>query len=226
MQTGPSLGGHSRTLAQPRIPSLRSSGDAAGGRACVGRERIDRVIPRAERLLDTLCELVAIESVSPDATCANEVVRAARWVGERIRRIGGDVTISPGCGGFPLVIGEVRASSSPERAPDVLLYAHVDVQGAGPLEAWGSPPFELTRRDNQLYGRGVADDKANVVILLAAVEELAVAGTLAVNVRLLIDAEEEIGGDSADEWLLSDPRGASAAVMLDGSVDELTVGIR
>ena len=75
-------------------------------------------------------------------------------------------------------------------------------------------------------GNGVADDKANVVILLAAVEKLADTRTLPVNVRFLIDAEEEIGGDSADKWLLSDTRGASVAVMLDGSVDELTTGIR
>ena len=182
--------------------------------------------PRRERLLEALAELVSIRSVSPDPTCVGEVVRAARWVHERIRRIGGDVTISSGVGGLPLVVGEVRASSSPESAPDVLVYAHVDVQSVGRPEAWASSPFELTRRDGQLYGRGVADDKANVVILLAAVEELAVAEALPVNVRLLIDAEEEIGGDSADGWLLADTRGASAAVMLDGSVDELTVGIR
>jgi acetylornithine deacetylase/succinyl-diaminopimelate desuccinylase-like protein len=90
---------------------------------------------------------------------------------------------------------------------------------------WESPPFELTSRNGQLYGRGVADDKANVVILLTAVEELVAARSLPVNIRFLIDAEEEVGGDSADEWLLSDTRDASAAVMLDGSVDELTVGV-
>src|SRR5262249_8870311 len=80
-------------------------------------------------------------------------------------------------------------------------------------------------RDGQLYGRGVADDKANVVILLAAVEELAAGGVLPVNVRFLIDAEEEVGGDSADEWLLGDTRGASAAVRPDGRRGGLTVGI-
>jgi acetylornithine deacetylase/succinyl-diaminopimelate desuccinylase-like protein len=192
----------------------------------VGRERMVRMTTRAEHLFEALRELVAIKSVSPDATCAGDVLDAARWVAKRMRRIGGEVTILEGCGGFPLVIGEVRASSSPAEAPDVLLYAHVDVQGAGPLESWDSPPFELTARNGQLYGRGVADDKANVVILLAAVEKLADARTLPVNVRFLIDAEEEIGGDSADKWLLSDTRGASVAVMLDGSVDELTIGIR
>src|SRR5262245_29219851 len=120
-------------------------------------------------MFEALRELVAIESVSPDAARANDVVRAARWAGEKVRRIGGDVLISPGDGGFPLVTGEVRASASPLGAPDVLVYAHVDVQAAGPLELWESPPFELTPRDGQLYARGVADDKANVVILLTAV---------------------------------------------------------
>ncbi|MDP9284755.1 MAG: M20/M25/M40 family metallo-hydrolase [Actinomycetota bacterium] len=134
--------------------------------------------------------------------------------------------VSDGEGELPLLTGEVRASASPQSAPDVLVYGHVDVQPAGPLELWDSPPFELSARAGQLYGRGVADDKANVVILLAAVEELAAARVLPVNVRFLLDAEEEVGGESADEWLRSDSRGASAAVMLDGSVDELTVGIR
>src|SRR5262245_59215146 len=184
------------------------------------------VSPRAERLFEALLELVAIESVSPDAARADDVLEAARWAAEKISRIGGDVLISQAGDGLPLVTVEVRASASPQGAPDVLVYAHVDVQATGPLELWQSPPFELTSRDGQLYGRGVADDKANVVILLAAVEELAAGGVLPVNVRFLIDAEEEVGGDSADEWLLGDTRGASAAVMLDGSVDELTVGIR
>jgi acetylornithine deacetylase/succinyl-diaminopimelate desuccinylase-like protein len=181
---------------------------------------------RAERLFEALRELVAIQSVSPDATRANDVVQAARWAAEKLRRIGADVLISQGDRGFPLLTGEIRASASPQGAPDILVYAHVDVQAAGPLEMWESPPFELTSREGQLYGRGVADDKANVVILLTAVQKLAAARILPVNVRFLIDAEEEVGGDSADEWLLSDTRGASAAVMLDGSVDELTVGIR
>jgi acetylornithine deacetylase/succinyl-diaminopimelate desuccinylase-like protein len=201
------------------------SGDrgAASRRATVENGRL---ASRAARLSEALAELVAIRSVSPDPACAGEVARAADWAAERIRRIGGDATVSAAVGALPLVVGEVAASSSPGSAPDVLVYAHVDVQSAGPLDAWGSPPFELTRRDGQLYGRGVADDKANVVILLAAVEELAAAGDLPVNVRFLIDAEEEVAGDSADRWLLADERGAAVAVMLDGSVDELTTGIR
>jgi acetylornithine deacetylase/succinyl-diaminopimelate desuccinylase-like protein len=184
------------------------------------------VSSRTERLLSGLRELVAIESVSPDSARADAVDRAARWAAARIRRAGGDVSVSKVERGRPLVIGEIPASATPRDAPDVLLYGHVDVQPAGPLELWDSPPFELTRRDGQLYGRGVADDKANVVILLAAVEELVSVHALPVNVRFLIDAEEEVGGESADEWLRNDSRGASAALILDGSVDELTVGIR
>src|SRR5262245_55594750 len=177
-------------------------------------------------LLDALAELVAIRSISPDGSCADEVARAIGWVAERIRRMGGTCTLEPTPGGQPLLVGEVTASRSSASARDVLAYAHVDVQMPGPLDAWESPPFELTRRDGQLYGRGVADDKANVVILLAAVEGLVAEDALPVNVRFLIDAEEEVGGDSADEWLAADMRGAAVALMLDGSVDELTVGVR
>jgi acetylornithine deacetylase/succinyl-diaminopimelate desuccinylase-like protein len=169
-----------------------------------------------------LAELISIRSVSPDPACAAELQRAAEWVATRIRRAGGSSEIRPGA--VPLVVGEVPASQT--SAGDVLAYAHFDVQPAHESELWETDPFQLVERDGQLFGRGVADDKANLVILLHAVEQLARAGSLPVNVRFLIDGEEEVGGDSADEWLLADERGASVALMLDGSVDELTTGIR
>jgi acetylornithine deacetylase/succinyl-diaminopimelate desuccinylase-like protein len=94
------------------------------------------VTPRSERLVESLRELVATRSVSPDAGCADEVVRVAEWVAERIRRTGGTVTISSE-GDCPRVPGEVRASSEPDAARDVL----VDAQAAGQLDSWASPPF-------------------------------------------------------------------------------------
>ena len=66
----------------------------------------------------------------------------------------------------PLVIGEIRASTSPETAPTILCYGHFDVQPPDPLELWESAPFELVERDGWLYGRGVADDKGQLFMLL------------------------------------------------------------
>ena len=103
----------------------------------------------------------------------------------------------------PLVVGEIRASQSPESAPTILCYGHFDVQPPDPLELWDSAPFELVERDGWLYARGTADDKGQLFMLLKAAELLAAAGELPVNLRFACDGEEEIGGDSIPKWIAS-----------------------
>lgn len=171
--------------------------------------------PLEERLVDDLAELVAIPSVSADPAHRADLHRAAEWVRDRIARAGGSAELLGG-ERHPFVVGEIRASLAPESAPTVLCYAHVDVQPADPVELWETPPFELTRRNGWLVGRGVADDKAHAVLMVAAAEELASRGELPVNVRFVADGEEEVGGTSVADWLESDGRGADAALVLDG----------
>ena len=113
--------------------------------------------------------------------------------------------------GQPLAVGEIRASTDADAAPTVLCYGHFDVQPADPLELWESAPFEPEIRGDRLYGRGVADDKGQLYLLLAAARELAQAGELPVNVRFACDGEEETGGHSIVEFLEADERGADAA---------------
>jgi acetylornithine deacetylase/succinyl-diaminopimelate desuccinylase-like protein len=176
------------------------------------------VPPSDDALLERLAELIAIPSVSADAAHAGDVERAADWVAERIRSAGGTAELIPWNGGRPLVIGDVPASERPESAPTVLCYAHFDVQPPDPLELWESPPFELTRRDGRLFGRGVADDKGNLFLLVEAVRQLSAVGELPVNVRFAFDGEEEVGGDSIVQWVEQDERGADAALILDGAM--------
>jgi acetylornithine deacetylase/succinyl-diaminopimelate desuccinylase-like protein len=117
-----------------------------------------------------------------------------------------------------LAVGEIHASSGADDAPTVLCYGHFDVQPADPLELWESPPFEPEVRGEYLYGRGVADDKGQLYLLLSAARELAQTGALPVNVRFACDGEEETGGHSIVEFLADDERGGDAAVIFDSGM--------
>ena len=113
----------------------------------------------------------------------------------------------------------------------MLIYGHYDVQGPGPLEQWTSPPFEPQVRDGRIYARGAADDKGNFLPLLHVACALAAADELPVNVRVLVEGEEEVAGEAVSEWIRHDARGADAAIVFDsGSPDPatpaITVGLR
>jgi acetylornithine deacetylase/succinyl-diaminopimelate desuccinylase-like protein len=166
---------------------------------------------------DELAEFLRIPSISADPAHGTDVVRAGEWVCELLRGAGGEAELID-WQGQPLAIGELRASTEPEMAPTVLCYGHFDVQPPDPLALWESPPFEPEVRGEYLYGRGVADDKGQLYLLLAAARELAQTGALPVNVRFACDGEEETGGHSIVEFLAQDQRGADAAVIFDSEM--------
>ena len=166
---------------------------------------------------DELAEFLRIESVSADAARAGDVKRAGEWVCAVVRDAGGECELVD-WHGQPLAIGEVPASSDPGNAPTVLCYGHFDVQPPDPLELWESPPFAPEIRGEHLFGRGVADDKGQLYMLLAAARELAGAGRLPVNMRFVCDGEEETGGHSIVEFLEADRRGAQAAIIFDSGM--------
>jgi acetylornithine deacetylase/succinyl-diaminopimelate desuccinylase-like protein len=166
---------------------------------------------------DELAEFLRIPSVSADSAHASDVVAAGEWVCSFVRDAGGECELVD-WHGQPLAIGEIRASVDPESAPTVLCYGHFDVQPPDPLELWDSTPFEPEIRGEYLYARGVADDKGQLYLLLAAARRLARDGTLPVNVRFCCDGEEETGGHSIVEFLEADERGADAAVIFDSGM--------
>jgi acetylornithine deacetylase/succinyl-diaminopimelate desuccinylase-like protein len=172
-----------------------------------------------EALLDRLAEWIAIPSVSADAAHEADVRRAGEWLCERIRAAGGEAELAD-WEGHPLALGELRASSGAETAPTVLCYGHFDVQPPDPLELWETPPFEASLRNGQVFGRGVADDKGQLFLLLEAASGLARAGELPVNVRFACDGEEETGGHSIVDYLAADERGADACVIFDSGMVE------
>jgi acetylornithine deacetylase/succinyl-diaminopimelate desuccinylase-like protein len=166
---------------------------------------------------EELSGLLRIPSVSADPAHAADVRKAGEWVCELLRSAGGTAELVD-WHGQPLAVGELRASREADGAPTILCYGHFDVQPPDPLELWESAPFEPEIRGEHVYGRGVADDKGQLYLLLAAARELADAGELPVNARFTCDGEEETGGHSILDFLAADERGADAAVIFDSGM--------
>jgi acetylornithine deacetylase/succinyl-diaminopimelate desuccinylase-like protein len=164
-----------------------------------------------------LSELLRIPSISAQPEHFPDVLRAAEWVKEFIVAAGGDAERLD-WHGQPLAIGEIRASHDADNAPTVLCYGHFDVQPPDPVALWDSPPFDPEIRDGNLYGRGVADDKGQLYLLLCGARELAHLGELPVNVRFACDGEEETGGHSIVDWVHHDKHGADAAIIFDSGM--------
>ncbi|MFN8188302.1 MAG: M20/M25/M40 family metallo-hydrolase [Gaiellales bacterium] len=167
--------------------------------------------------LEELSGFLRIPSISADEAHAADVVAAGEWVVEFVRAAGGTAELVPTATPRPLVVGEIPGSFGPG-APTVLVYGHFDVQPPGELALWESSPFEPEVRDGWLYGRGTADDKGNLYLLLKAAALLSAEGTLPVHVRVVCDGEEEVGGDSIVHFLAADERGADACVIFDGNM--------
>jgi acetylornithine deacetylase/succinyl-diaminopimelate desuccinylase-like protein len=175
-------------------------------------------------LREELDDWLRIPSVSTGEGEAAELERACDWVCERIEAAGGRAEAVRVDGGHPMAIGELLSARAD--ATTVLSYGHYDVQAAGPLELWDSPPFEPTERDGRLYARGAADDKGNFLPLLHVACELARAGELPVNVRFLVEGEEEVGSKSVLERLRTGEDDADCAIVFDSlMVDEATPAI-
>jgi acetylornithine deacetylase/succinyl-diaminopimelate desuccinylase-like protein len=172
-----------------------------------------------EPWFDELAELIAIPSVSADLAHADDVRRAGEWARDFVVGIGGEATLVE-TATQPLVIGEVKASASPETAPTLLCYCHFDVQPPAPLDLWESDPFALVERDGWLYARGVTDDKGQLYMVLAALRELVDAGELPINIRIAFDGEEESGGTAIGDWVAADTGPADACLILDGGMTE------
>jgi len=153
-----------------------------------------------QRFLSELKDLLRIPSVSTEPERKQDVRRAAEVVADDLKRIGfGNVEVVP-TQGHPLVYGEWLHAAG---KPTVLCYAHYDVQPAEPLDEWTSPPCEPTERNQNLYARGAVDDKGQLWMQLKAFESLMKSGggKLPINVKVLIEGEEEVGGESIEAYV-------------------------
>lgn len=166
-------------------------------------------------VLDGLLDFLRIPSISTLPENKADVMRAASFLEEALRRAGMTSTQQISRGGHPLVYGEWLGAPG---KPTLLLYGHYDVQPVDPIDEWISPPFEPQIREGNLYARGSCDDKGQTWILVKAVELLMKRdGRLPVNIRFLCEGEEETGGESIAEFVAEKPEilKADAAVICD-----------
>lgn len=186
---------------------------------------------RREQHLAELCEFLRIPSVSAKSEHKPDVERACRWVADHFRAAGFRTVEMVPTNLHPLVYAE---SLEAPGKPTVLFYGHYDVQPAEPLDLWTTPAFEPEVRDGNLYGRGTADDKGQVHIHLKALESLyRLNGRFPVNIKVLIEGEEEVGSVSLwdfvqenKEKLKADALIVSDTSMLAKGVPSITYGLR
>lgn len=164
------------------------------------QKALEYVRSNGERYLNELKELVSIPSISTLDENKADVRRAAEWVAGQLRAIGMEnVQIMP-TALHPVVYGEwMKAGNS---APTVMIYGHYDVQPVDPLELWSSDPFKSEVRGDYLFGRGTSDMKGQVVASIKAVEAIMRSdGKLPVNVKWLVEGEEEIGSEHLGDFI-------------------------
>jgi acetylornithine deacetylase/succinyl-diaminopimelate desuccinylase-like protein len=148
--------------------------------------------------LATLKELVALQSVSTDPAYVPEVLKTAEWVAERLRGMGmNNVKIYPTVK-HPVVYGEWLEAKG---APMVLIYGHYDVQPVDPIELWNNDPFNGVVKGDYIFGRGASDMKGQDVAVMSAVEAIVRTGKFPVNIKWMIEGEEEIGSPSLEKFI-------------------------
>ncbi len=161
---------------------------------------IDFAQREKDRFVNELKDLLRIPSISTDPEHQQDVRRAAEMVAAEMKRIGMEHVEIIGTNGHPLIYCDWLHAAGKST---VLCYAHYDVQPAEPLDEWKSPPFEPAIRDSNIYARGAVDDKGQLWMQLKALEALMKAGhgKLPINVRMIIEGEEEVGGESIAEYV-------------------------
>ncbi len=151
------------------------------------------------RFLAELKEIVSIASISTDPEYQAEIQKAAGWIADRMCRLGIEHVEAFPTAGHPVVYGDYLKAG--QNAPTILVYGHYDVQPAEPLELWESDPFDMAVRGEYVYGRGATDMKGQLAAVFAAIEALLHAGQSPVNLKFILEGEEEIGSPNLQPFI-------------------------
>ena len=192
---------------------------------------IDLININRDRYVDELKEYLAIPSISALPEHAGDVRACAEWTAAHMKRVGLEHVRIIDTPGNPVVYADWLHAAG---APTILFYGHYDVQPVDPLELWESPPFEATVRAGEIYARGAADDKGQVFMHLKAVEAvLRGSGRLPVNIRFILEGEEEIGSVNLESFVRDNQDALAADVvvisdspMFDRGVPSICYGLR
>lgn len=163
------------------------------------QKALDYAHQNQETFLQQLIALCKIPSISTDPEAKPAMQQTATWVAEKLISIGiENVQVMP-TAGHPVVYGDYLHAA--QGAPTILVYGHYDVQPADPLDLWNTPPFEPTLRDGNLYARGASDMKGQTLAGIFAVESILKQGPLPVNIKFMIEGEEEIGSPNLGTFI-------------------------
>ena len=192
---------------------------------------IDFIHMSRDRYVAELTEYLAIPSISALPDHAGDVARCARWTADELGRVGLENVRLIETPGHPIVCADWLHAPG---APTILFYGHYDVQPVDPLDEWESPPFEATVREGEIYARGSADDKGQIFMHFKAVEAcLKQTGRLPVNMKLILEGEEEVGSTHLSEFvrdhqseLAADVVVISDSPMFDRGVPSICYGLR
>ena len=196
----------------------------------------DYLAQNKDRFLDELFDLLRIPSISADPAYAGDVMRCAESVADHLRKAGADnVEVMP-TPGYPVVYGERIVDPA---LPTVLVYGHYDVQPPDPLDLWTSPAFEPVIRKTELhpegaiFARGACDDKGQMFMHIKALEAMVQAGDQPVNLKFIIEGEEEVGSDHLEDFLVQNQELLAADVVLisdtgiiANDIPSITTGLR
>ena len=192
---------------------------------------VDFINVNRDRYIDELKEYLSIPSISALPDYATDVIRCAEWTAGELKRIGLDNVRLVETPGYPVVCAEWLHAGE---APTIIFYGHYDVQPVDPLDKWDTPPFEATVRSGELYARGAADDKGQIFMHFKAIEAcMNQKNSLPVNIKLILEGEEEVGSENLDSFLRDHSSEYSGDVlvisdtpMFDRGVPSICYGLR